>query len=130
MIKIDNAYLLSAKIIREEFLEVTDKLSMYERESKELGEYLIKVSDELKTYSAKSEKLKTTTIEDIQKHVLNIFSDIESECNRITMKTETLNKKMEELRKNENKLHDEIVTRYGEENMPDIIKQITEYVSK
>lgn len=129
---IDKQLIESAKIIRNDYLNLTSNLDKYQSEVGNLGKFLLKKVEELKKYNDEVIK-KIRNKDDIAKvtnHILLEIQEIEVEEKRIATKVESINSKLEKLKKDEETLYKTIKDRYPNLTDDQIVSEIHKYLEK
>lgn len=129
---IDNQLIESAKLIRREFIKISNSLSNYHDDIKNLANFYFKKVDELKSYNKDVVK-KIKTKDDLNKvtlHILKEIESIETEEKRLSNKVEKLNQDLEKLRRNETILYETIKTRYPNLTDQQIVEEIKPHLNK
>jgi chromosome segregation ATPase len=129
---IDKQLIESAKLIRNDFLTLTNNLNKYYDEVKELGIFFLKKADELREYNDKSvKKLKNKSdLSTVTNHILKEISEIEDEEKKLAKKVEEINQKMEKLKRDEMILYQTIKQRYPHLSDEQIKKEIHSHLDK
>ena len=129
---IDKQLIESAKLIRNDFLTLTNNLNKYYDEVKELGIFFLKKADELREYNDKSvKKLKNKSdLSTVTNHILKEISEIEDEEKKLAKKVEEINQKMEKLKRDEMILYQTIKQRYPHLSDEQIKKEIHSHLGK
>lgn len=123
---IDNQLIESAKLIRREFVKISNSLNNYHDDIKNLANFYFKKVDELKSYNKDVVK-KIKTKDDLNKATLHILKEIESievEEKRLSNKVEKLNLELEKLSRDESILYETIKSRYPDLSDQQIIEEI------
>ncbi len=129
---IDNQLIESAKLIRREFIKISNSLSNYHDDIKNLANFYFKKVDELKSYNKDVVK-KIKTKDDLNKvtlHILKEIESIETEEKRLSNKVEKLNQELEKLRRDETILYETIKTRYPNLTDQQIVEEIKPHLDK
>ncbi len=129
---IDKQLIESAKIIRNDYLSLTSNLDKYQVEVGNLGKFLLNKVEELKKYNDEVIK-KIKNKDDIAKvtsHILLEIQEIEVEEKRIAVKVESINTKLEKLKKDEMSLYQTIKDRYPNLSDDQIVKEIQSHLEK
>lgn len=101
----------SARQIKNEFERLNNLLSNYEDDIRDLADYFFKVSDDLGTIGDRASK-NESSIQSIQKSVIDKLTDLEEETNRVGNKIKEVNEKIEKLKTEELNLYNLIKRRY------------------
>jgi hypothetical protein len=129
---IDKQLIESAKLIRNDYLNLTSNLDKYQVEVGNLGKFLLNKVEELKKYNDEVIK-KIKNKDDIAKvtsHILLEIQEIEVEEKRIAVKVESINTKLEKLKKDEMSLYQTIKDRYPNLSDDQIVKEIQSHLEK
>jgi chromosome segregation ATPase len=129
---IDKQLIESAKLIRNDYLSLTSNLDKYQVEVGNLGKFLLNKVEELKKYNDEVIK-KIKNKDDIAKvtsHILLEIQEIEVEEKRIAVKVESINTKLEKLKKDEMSLYQTIKDRYPNLSDDQIVKEIQSHLEK
>ncbi len=129
---IDKQLIESAKLIRSDYLSLTSNLDKYQVEVGNLGKFLLNKVEELKKYNDEVIK-KIKNKDDIAKvtsHILLEIQEIEVEEKRIAVKVESINTKLEKLKKDEMSLYQTIKDRYPNLSDDQIVKEIQSHLEK
>ncbi len=128
---ISKIYIDAAIQIRDEFLDTSNKLSLYE---KELSGISSKIEKNIKSLlSLKEDILSTSTDlnkEEVNKKILLEMELIESEGDKYSKLITPLSDKIEELHKREDALYNDIKERYPKMSDDDIITELRKYIKK
>lgn len=128
---ISKIYIDAAIQIRDEFLDTSNKLSLYE---KELSGISSKIEKNIKSLlSLKEDILSTSTDlnkEEVNKKILLEMELIESEGDKYSKLITPLSDKIEELHKREDALYNDIKERYPKMSDNDIITELRKYIKK
>lgn len=101
----------SARQIKNEFERLNQILSNYEDDIRNLADYFFKISDDLGIISDEASK-KKSSIQSIQKSVVDKLTNLEEETNKVGNKIQEVNNKIEKLKQEELELYKLIKRRY------------------
>jgi cell shape-determining protein MreC len=129
---IDSYFIESAKIIRKEFLKLSSNLSTYEKEVKGLADFLTKKIEEITEYKDnRMSNIRTKDdVSEISTHLMNEIQSIEDEESRLKKLIESVNTKIESLRKDETNLYEAIKKKYPELSDQQIVNSIHPHLEK
>lgn len=120
---IDNIFIDNAKSIRNEFLSLNKKLDIYKDDIQELSAKFLETSSELEEYN-KNEINTSKDVNTIESYIVEKLNYLESESNKILLKIEPINKKIENLKKDELNLYNKIKSSYPNMSDEDIKLEI------
>lgn len=129
---IDSQLIESAKLIRKEFLRISNSLNGYHSDIKNLASFYFQKVEELKTYNTKVVK-KIKSKDDLNKattHILKEIESIEVEERKLSDKVEKLNLQLEKLNRDESILYETIKKRYPNLTDEEIVKEIHQHLDK
>lgn len=129
---IDTQLIESAKLIRKEFLKISNNLNNYHDDIKNLANFYFSKVEELKKYNESTiKKIKNKDdLNKITKFLIQEMESIETEERKLAEKVEHLNKELEQLNKDENILYETIKYRYPDLTDEEIIKEIHSHLDK
>ena len=129
---IDHQLIESAKIIRNEFLSLSERLDKYQDDVRALGNFLQNKATELSSYS--DENLKRISskenLDKVVRHILSEIESIEEEEKKLSKKVSVINDEMEKLRKDEVILYESIKDRYPDLSDEEILKEVQSKLDK
>lgn len=129
---IDNQLIESAKFIRKEYLSLNSSLEKYQGDVSNLGNFLLSKVEDIKNY--KNDVMsKMKSKEDLSKvtdHLVKELKDIEDEEKKLVMKVDSINQKLEKLKKDEDILYDTIKLRYPNLTDDEIKKEIHSHLEE
>jgi uncharacterized phage infection (PIP) family protein YhgE len=124
---IDQRYIDTAIRIRKEFLSMNEKLIDV---SSDIKNVLGKLSEENDNLSNIDKNLQSYDKSTAEKLILDKLMDMEKEANRLAKIYEPINKKIEELRKEEELLYDKIREMYPDLSDEEIVSEIHPFLEK
>lgn len=129
---IDSQLIESAKLIRREFIRISNNLNGYHDDIKNLANFYFSKVEELKTYNTNVVK-KIKSKDDLNKattHILKEIESIEVEERKLSDKVEKLNLQLEKLNRDETILYETIKKRYPKLTDDEIVKEIHQHLDK
>lgn len=114
--------------IRKEYIRITNDISVYENMVSGILKSLSKNSEELEDLKTKIDEKKVTDVEFAKNEMLKIILDLEQESNRTGEHINNLNKKIENLKKQELDLYREIKEKYPEMSDERIKQEVQNYI--
>jgi chromosome segregation ATPase len=129
---IDKIYIESAKNIRKEFLNLSEKLDKYQNGLKKYVSYLETASSDLEAIKNNDvKKMKEASeLKDISEKITKKLTEIETEEQKIIHLIKPINDRIEKLREEENYLYTQIKEKYPKLTDEEIIKEIHSYLEK
>jgi chromosome segregation ATPase len=129
---IDEQLIESAKKIRKNFLNLSDRLELYREDVKALTDFLVAKVEEIKSYNDETIR-KMRTKDELAKatnHLLKEIGTIEDEEKKLQKKVEKINVEMEKLKNEEEILYKTIKTRYPHLEDEKIVKEIQSHLER
>jgi hypothetical protein len=127
---IDQQLIDSAKYIRKNFVNLSDKLTIYRDDVKNLADFLFRKVEDIKKYN--EETIKTMKSKEelvvVTQHLLKEIQSIEEEEKKLQRKVEKINKELEKLKEEEEVLYKTIKERYPDLTDKEIIKEIHQHL--
>lgn len=124
---IDKSYIDSARSIKKEFTELSDKLSDYQNYVEQLLNNFRKIANDLEHWR-KNDLMKEESVQSAGNFMISKLDEIEQETEKLNKKIDPINKKIEKLREEELKLYKLIKERYPNLTDEQIIRQIHENI--
>lgn len=124
---IDKSYIDSARSIKKEFTELSDKLSDYQNYVEQLLNNFRKIANDLEHWR-KNDLMKEESVQSAGNFMISKLDEIEQETEKLNKKIDPINKKIEKLREEEVKLYKLIKERYPNLTDSQIIRQIHENI--
>ena len=118
---IDKIYIESAKRIREDYVSLMKPLDFYLTQLKDMSELFIAAIADLEKFNS---ELHTKTKEKAESELYEKLQKVEEDQNKIQKVIEPLNKKIEDLRKEENALWNQIKMSYPKLTEDQLINEI------
>jgi hypothetical protein len=129
---LDNQIIESARLIRNNFLNLNKELKVYEKDVKKLVDFLKEKISELELY--KKDRLKQVKNRDdlgmATNELLKQIESIETEEIKLQKKIQKVNDRLEDLKKEEKVLFKIIKDRYPEMSESQILQEIQKGLSK
>jgi chromosome segregation ATPase len=127
---IDQQLIDSAKYIRKNFVDLTNTLSLYREDVKNLADFLKQKIEEIRKYNEETiKKMKSKEqLGVITEHLIKELNSIEDEEKKLHKKVEGINKELEKLKAEEQILYKTIKERYPEMTDQQIIKEIHQHL--
>jgi hypothetical protein len=123
---IDQNLIESAKIIRNEFISLSSLLDKYQDDAKNLSDFFYKVVKELEDYNKNevSNIKSNKDVEGVKIYLIGKMSELEVESIKLTSKIDPINKKIENLKRDELQLYEAIKKKYPDLSDDDMKKEI------
>ncbi len=127
---IQEIFLKRAENIRKDYLTLTRDLSTYEKMMRDIVSTIREKHQELMDIKNKIDETKITSVDYAKGEFLKILIDLENESNILEKYIESINDKMDDLKKNELELFRDIRQRYPEMSDTEIKSEVQEYIKK
>ena len=129
---IDNQLIDNAKRIRQEYLMLMESLGKYEKDIRDLSKFLLDTTEDLKKYNKTIvSKIKSKQdISEVVKYLVSKIGEIETEEIKLTYKVQDVNKKIEQLNKDEETLYLTIKSRYPNLSDDNIKKEVQSHLER
>jgi len=129
---IDKIYIESAKNIRFKFLNLNNRLSIYQKNLADLFIYLENVVKELETINEKEvSKIRTKADASVvTEHIVKKLSEIETEEQKLIRLITPINNEIDKLKYEENFLYSQIKEKYHSLTDEQIKKEIQSHLEK
>ncbi len=118
---IDKFYIDSAKRIRKDYLDLMSPLDFYLEKLKNMSDVFTKAISDLEKFNS---ELQSKSKESAEKELYERLNAVEEEQQKIYKVIDPINKKIEELRKEEEALWSQIKMRYPSIIEDDLVKEI------
>ncbi len=120
---IDKVYIDSAKRIRKDYLELMSPLDFYLEKLKAMSEVFTAAISDLEKFN---KDLHSKTKESAEQELYQKLSAVEEEQQKIFKVVDPINKKIEELKREEDALWEQIKMRYPNASEDELVKEIQE----
>jgi predicted nucleic acid-binding Zn-ribbon protein len=127
---IQEIFLKRAVNIRKDYLNLTTDLSAYERMLRDIVSTIGEKHQDLIEIKNKIDDTKISSVDSAKSEFLKILIDLENESNTLEKYIESINEKMDDLKKNELDLFRDIRQRYPEMSDSEIKSEVQEYIKK
>jgi chromosome segregation ATPase len=127
---IQEIFLKRAVNIRKDYLNLTTDLSTYEKMMRDIVASIGEKHQELVEIKNKIDDTKINSVDSAKGEFLKILIDLESESNTLEKYIDSINEKMDELKKDELELFRDIRQRYPEMSDFEIKSEVQEYIKK
>ena len=127
---IQEIFLKRAVNIRKDYLNLTTDLSAYERMLRDIVSTIGEKHQDLIEIKNKIDDTKISSVDSAKSEFLKILIDLENDSNTLEKYIESINEKMDDLKKNELDLFRDIRQRYPEMSDSEIKSEVQEYIKK
>ena len=127
---IQEIFLKRAVNIRKDYLNLTTDLSTYEKMMRDIVASIGEKHQELVEIKNKIDDTKINSVDSAKGEFLKILIDLESESNTLEKYIDSINEKMDELKKDELELFRDIRQRYPEMSDFEIKSEVQESIKK
>jgi predicted nucleic acid-binding Zn-ribbon protein len=127
---IQEIFLKRAVNIRKDYLNLTTDLSSYERMLRDIVSTIGEKHQDLIEIKNKIDDTKISSVDSAKSEFLKILIDLENDSNTLEKYIESINEKMDDLKKNELDLFRDIRQRYPEMSDSEIKSEVQEYIKK
>lgn len=126
---IDPFFIESAKRIREEFLNLNQRLAKHEGELRQIIQLMMDTSKELERYRDKDID-KETDVNKVKDFIVSKLDYLDDESNKLAKKINPINESIEKIQKEEQELYKAIRSRYPDLSDQQIIQEIHKHLVK
>lgn len=127
---IQEIYLKKALNIKKEYLSIINNIDEYEKFAKKLLSTISSKSKELLDLQKRIDEKKVNSVDLAKDELMKIIINLEEEANGIESIINSMNSRIDNLKKDETSLYRELKERYPDISDKDLKEEINTYISK